>query len=70
MAISGTSFYTNTGADGTYTLANVPYGTSGNLIPTSSEYAFAPVNINIPGLTGDLTGQNFVDSGYTLCPVR
>jgi len=59
VAISGTSYSTNTGADGTYTLANVPYGASGKLTPTASEYAFTPTNINIPGLTSDLTDQNF-----------
>ena len=62
VAISGTSYFTNSGADGSYTLANVPYGTSGKLTPTSSEYAFTPLNTNIPGLTGPLTGQDFVGS--------
>ncbi|MDR3574310.1 MAG: carboxypeptidase regulatory-like domain-containing protein [Anaerolineaceae bacterium] len=60
VAITGTSYSTNTGADGSYTLANVPYGTSGALTPTASEYAFTPPSINIPGLTGSLSGQNFV----------
>ena len=60
VAISGTSYFTNTGTDGSYTLANVPYGTSGNLTPTASEYSFAPATINIPSLTGDLTGQDFI----------
>jgi hypothetical protein len=60
VAISGTPYFTNTGSDGAYTLANVPYGTSGNLTPAASEYSFAPATINIPGLTGDLTGQDFI----------
>ena len=62
VAITGTTYSTNTGADGTYTLANVPYGTSGALTPTASEYAFAPTSINIPGLTGSMSGQNFIGS--------
>ncbi len=62
VAITGTPYSTNTAADGSYTLANVPYGTSGPLTPTASEYAFTPVSINIPGLTGSLSGQNFVGS--------
>ena len=62
VAISGTTYSTNSGADGTYTLANVPAGTAGNLTPTSSEYAFTPPSINIPGLTGNLNGQDFVGS--------
>jgi len=60
VAISGTVFTTTTHSDGSYTLSNVPYGTTGDITPSKAGYTFNPVNIPIASLVGDLSAQNFI----------
>ncbi|MDR3575869.1 MAG: hypothetical protein P4L50_18560 [Anaerolineaceae bacterium] len=50
---------TTTAADGSFTITNLPYGTSGSLTPSLAGYTFSPTSIPISSLTGDLTAQNF-----------
>jgi FtsP/CotA-like multicopper oxidase with cupredoxin domain len=55
-----------TDAAGNYTAA-VPLGWTGTITPSSTLYAFNPVNIAVlTGLTANLTGQNFLAHNATL----
>lgn len=65
VRVSLGAFSTLTTADGTYTLLNVPYKTTGYLTPILAGYTFSPAPIHISGLSGDLTGQDFSASQLT-----
>ena len=54
------TFHTVTSATGTYTIRNVPAGTSGVLTPTLAGKTFTPPTINIPSVAASVHGQNFV----------
>ena len=58
VAISGSAFSTTT-ADGTYSLANVPYGTTGDLTATLAGYSFSPPSFHISNLDGNIPGEDF-----------
>ncbi len=62
MAISSTTFSSTTLADGTYSLSNVPYGTTGALTPSLAGYDFNPLSISIHNLAADANSQNFTAS--------
>jgi len=53
-----------------YTLANVPYGTTGNLTPSLASYTFTPTSLPISSLAGDLSGKNFTADQSSTSPVR
>jgi len=48
------------GADGTYTIEDIPAGMSGALTPTLAGYQFTPATISITAMTVNLTGKDYV----------
>jgi hypothetical protein len=52
-----------TAANGTYTISDIPAGTSGTLTATKTGYIFT--GISISAMTENLAGQNFVSAWYS-----
>jgi chitinase len=53
------TFTATTATNGTYTIANIPAGTRGRIIPSLAGYAFTPTSITVSGLTANLVNENF-----------
>lgn len=51
---------TTSAANGTFTISSVPAGTSGSLTATKTGYSWAA--ISIAAMSGNLTGQNFINA--------
>jgi hypothetical protein len=53
---------TNTATDGSYTISDIPQGSSITLTPSKTGYTFSPTSLSIPNITSDQSGQNFTAS--------
>lgn len=49
-------------ADGTYTISNIPAGTSGSMTCTKTGYSWTV--ITVAAMSGNLTGQNYINAWY------
>ncbi len=56
------TFTATTATDGTYSIANIPSGTKGRIVPSLAGYAFTPTDITVTNLSSDLVNQNFTAS--------
>jgi chitinase len=50
---------TSTSPAGTYTIANVPAGTRGRIVPSLAGYGFTPGYISVAAMSANLVNQNF-----------
>ena len=53
------TFTATTGKLGTYTIAKIPAGTRGRIVPSLAGYGFTPGYITVGGLSANLVNQNF-----------
>ncbi len=53
------TFTATTAADGAYSMANIPAGTKGRIVPSLAGYAFTPTDLTVSNLSSNLVNQNF-----------
>jgi hypothetical protein len=53
------TFTTTTSTAGTYTIAKIPAGTRGRIVPSLSGYGFTPGYISVSALSANLANENF-----------
>jgi hypothetical protein len=64
------TFTATTSSTGTYTIANVPAGAKGRIVPSLAGYAFTPGYVAISSLNSNLVNQDFTATvAYTISGV-
>ena len=59
------TFNTTTDSDGSYTIPDVPEGTSGSLTPAKDGYTFDPATKSIDSISDNISGQDFLAAPVT-----